>query len=216
MNCYDRVNHSYAALTLQAFGVPQSAVLTMISALSHMQFSIRTAFGESPVLYGGSENNPYHGLCQGNGAAPAGWTVIRSANVCRQQRNGHYIPISSAISNTSSDLCTVLYVDDRDLFLLGDDSTTQKLLSRLQKAADCWAGGLSVSGGALKLRKCYNYLVDYVPEKQVWKQTSDLSSTNALYLGNDQIERLSPSAAKRSLGLITCPSGSMLMQRKTL
>lgn len=216
-NCYDRVNHTYAALTLQAFGVPQSAVLSMLSALSHMQFSIRTAFGESPILHVGSSTAPYHGLCQGNGAAPAGWTVISLVNVCRQRSNGHFIPISSAISGTSTDLCAVLYCYDTDLFLLGDDCTTQEdLLSKLQKAVDCWAGGLSVSGGTLKLRKCHNYLVDYVPDRQMWKQTSDLSSAKALYLGEEQIERLSPSDAKRSLGLITCPSGSMHMQMVTL
>ena len=60
-NCYDRVNHTYASLALQAFGVPKSAVQTMLSALTHMQFPIRTAYGESLPLHGGSSSTPYHG-----------------------------------------------------------------------------------------------------------------------------------------------------------
>ena len=114
-NCYDRVNHKYASLALQSFGVPHSAVQTMLSALAHMQFSIRTAYGESQTLHGGSKLIPYHGLCQGNGAAPASWTVISSVNVRRQRAKGFNSPIYSAISRKCTDLCAVLYVDDTDL-----------------------------------------------------------------------------------------------------
>ena len=38
----------------------------MLGAISMMQFSVRTGFGESEIKYGGSTENRYQGLCQGN------------------------------------------------------------------------------------------------------------------------------------------------------
>lgn len=216
-NCYDRVNHAYASLVLQAFGVPYSAVISMLSALSNMQFSIRTGFGESRILHGGSVLSPYHGLCQGNGAAPAAWTVISSVNVGRQRRKGFNFPITSAISGTRTDLCAVLYVDDTDLLLLGDNtSTSDSVLEKLQDAVACWSEGLRASGGALKLKKCFHYLIDYSFSKGKWVQRDMVDSDTQLRLGNQPISRLRTSDGRKSLGLFTCPSGSMTTQKKDI
>ena len=71
-NCYDRVGHRFVTLTCQAMGVGLGPIVSMFSALSYMSFHIRTGFGDSSTTYGGSVQDPYEGLGQGNGTAPAG------------------------------------------------------------------------------------------------------------------------------------------------
>ena len=68
--CYNRVAHAMAALTLQASNVPESSVKCMLQPIRDMEFYIRTGYGESTSYVGGREN-PKQGERQGNGATPA-------------------------------------------------------------------------------------------------------------------------------------------------
>ena len=70
--CYDRIAHAVAALTLRASKVPESSVKCMLQPIRDMEFYILTAFGELDTFAGGA-GNPKQGACQGNGAAPATW-----------------------------------------------------------------------------------------------------------------------------------------------
>jgi len=71
-NCYDRIAHAIASLSLvfQAFGVEQS-----IDAYYNSGDAV---FSEDCVrrLNEVRKEVKYQGLCQGNGAAPAGWAAI--------------------------------------------------------------------------------------------------------------------------------------------
>ena len=51
-NCYDRIAHAMASLVFQAFGVPASAVDSMLSAIENMKFFLRTGFGDSTKFAG--------------------------------------------------------------------------------------------------------------------------------------------------------------------
>ncbi len=43
-NCYKRIAHAMASLVFQAFGVPESAIGLMLSAIENMKFFLRTGF----------------------------------------------------------------------------------------------------------------------------------------------------------------------------
>jgi len=75
-NCYDRIAHAMALLIFQAFGVPTTAVESMLGAIENMKFFLRMGFGDSTSFSGGGISIKTQGLCQGNGATPAGWAVI--------------------------------------------------------------------------------------------------------------------------------------------
>ena len=45
--CYDRIAHAAAALTLRAYKVRQSSVAGMLTPIQSMKYYLRTAFGES-------------------------------------------------------------------------------------------------------------------------------------------------------------------------
>ena len=65
-----------AWLIFQAFGVPTTAVSSMLGAIENMKFFLRTGFGDSTSFSGGGISIKTQGLCKGNGATPAGWAVI--------------------------------------------------------------------------------------------------------------------------------------------
>jgi hypothetical protein len=41
-NCYDRIAHAMSLLVFQAFGVPMTAIKTMLEAIENMKFFLRT------------------------------------------------------------------------------------------------------------------------------------------------------------------------------
>jgi hypothetical protein len=71
-NCYNRIAHAMALLVFQAFGIPVSAIKSMLSAIENMKFFLRTGFGNSTKFAGGGICIKTQGLTQGNGASPAG------------------------------------------------------------------------------------------------------------------------------------------------
>jgi hypothetical protein len=82
-NCYDRIAHPIALLMFQALGVPQEAAVSMLFTIQDMKFFLRTGFGDSKVYAGSTYGKKTQGLCQGNGVAPAGWTVTSIAMLKR-------------------------------------------------------------------------------------------------------------------------------------
>ena len=75
-NCYDSVTHAIASLVLQAYHVPEEVVQSMLSKIEEMKYYLRKTYGDSKNYRGHKISVKFQGLCQGNGAAPAGWAVI--------------------------------------------------------------------------------------------------------------------------------------------
>jgi hypothetical protein len=46
-NSYDRIAHAMALLVFQAFGIPASAIKSMLSAIENMKFFLQTGFSDS-------------------------------------------------------------------------------------------------------------------------------------------------------------------------
>ncbi len=67
-NCYDRIAHAMASLIFQAFGMPTTAIESMLGAIENMKFFLRTDFGDSKTFAEGGISIKMQGLCQGNGA----------------------------------------------------------------------------------------------------------------------------------------------------
>ena len=68
--------HDIGSLVFQAFGVPEEAVKSMLTAIEEMKYFLRTVYGDSTEFAGSKIEIKFLGLCQGSGVAPAGWTVI--------------------------------------------------------------------------------------------------------------------------------------------
>eukprot|EP00957_Ditylum_brightwellii_P074934 5694904-Ditylum_brightwellii.AAC.1 len=57
-------------MSARKWGMPDMAMLCILSTISMMSFNFCTSFSQSTQSYSGNSLNPFQGLCQGNGGAP--------------------------------------------------------------------------------------------------------------------------------------------------
>ena len=224
-NCYDSIAHAIASLVFQAFGVPEEAVESMLTALEEMKYFLRTAYGDSSDFAGSSLSVKFQGLCQGNGAAPAGWAVISITILHAHKGKGHGGHFVCPISNLSGHLAAILFVDDTDILHvnLNKDETVHEAHEALQASVHNWGKLLIGTGGAFKPIKCFFHLISFV-----WK-----ASGKWAYAENEAneeldifvpmpdgtmapIEHLSVAQGKKTLGVFTCPTGCAQAQLKSM
>ena len=117
-NCFDRVAHAVASLIFQAFGVSEHTCAAMLKTIQDMKFFLRTAFGDSKSAAGIRIEVKTQGLCQGNGAAPAGWAVVSIVILRAHKNKGHGATFRCPITKLSAALAAILYVDDSDVIHL--------------------------------------------------------------------------------------------------
>jgi hypothetical protein len=156
-NCYDRIAHAMALLVFQAFGVPTTAIKTMLEAIENMKFFLRMGFGDSTFYVGGGISKKTQGLCQGNRASPAGWAVISICILQAHRRKGHGAKFLCLITNLRQHLLAILYVDDTDILHidLTKDESTDKVHTAIQGNVNSWGNLLIVTGGVLQPNKCF-------------------------------------------------------------
>ncbi len=114
-NCYDRIAHAMASLICQTFGMPTSAIETMLGAIENMRFFLQTGFGDSTEFAGGGVSIKTQGMTQGNGALPAGWAVISICILKVHGKKGHGVKYFCPLTKLTHYLSAILYVDDTDL-----------------------------------------------------------------------------------------------------
>jgi hypothetical protein len=65
-------------------GMPAEPVRSMFETLQKAEHRVRTAYSLSEKMYGKNLEIPYQGVGQRNGAGPAIWAVISSAQLLLQ------------------------------------------------------------------------------------------------------------------------------------
>ena len=216
-NCYDRVAHAVVSLVFRAVGAQLPMTLTMLTAIQQMQFFLRTSFGDSDRAVGARIHLSTQGFMQGNGASPAGWTVVSISILMAHKSQGHGASFLCPVSNTCKDLACILYVDDTDLLQLShsEDATVTDAHSALQSSITSWGNLLIATGGALKPQKCFYYLIGYNWGPQgKWTYaapatTSSLQVTVPQPDGSQvEIQQLSVTTPSTTLGGATTPAGT--------
>ena len=162
-NCYDRAAHVPAALALRAWGIPKHACRLLFTALQTMQYCLRTGFGESSRLYGGTADNPIAGYGQGNGMAPPGFTALSTLVIKAYRRKGHGAHLTSAYTSRLFLLAAVMYVDDTDLTHWGksQEMSDAVLVRHVQDSTTDYGELAQATGGILKQEKCFTYFLTY-------------------------------------------------------
>ena len=209
--CYDRIAHVVASLIYQAFGVFVSAVIVMLSSIQHMKFYLRTGLGESAGFMTAVLGSIIQGLCQGNSAAPAGWSLISAVLVNVYKSLGHGAYFVTPISRKEYDTAGVLYVDDVDLFTMRSNLPIKELWEEVAASTECWTELLTVPGGSGKGEKCFGYLLDYEwDDTGAWyyAPVPDIELNIILPDGSKEGIALLPHTSGRvTLGISTSPDG---------
>ena len=217
-NCYDRINHCFAALLFLCLGVAIGPTKAMLQTIQMMKFYLRTGWGESTRYIGGDPLTILHGMCQGNGAAPSAWLVLSSFLVSIYKSMGYGSRTQAPITRAWLDVMGVLFVDDTDLYIMDECiKSGYDLWDETQEATTAWGKLLIATGGALKPEKCFYYLIDYEwQDDGTWEYTTmvDLPPiTVPLPDGTAApIEQLSAEVAKKTLGIWTNPAGCSITQ----
>lgn len=215
-NCYDRVAHAVASMVFQAFGATEHSTISMLTAIQQMKFFLRTAFGDSNNAVGSRIHLKTQGFMQGNGASPAGWTVVSITILKAHQEQGHGATFHSPVSGVAKNISCILYVDDNDIIHLceGELSTASHAHQAIQESVTTWSNLLIATGGALKPSKCSYYIISYDwDQKGTWRYEpnhtqGNLSVSVTLPDGSRApIQHLSYDTPSVTLGGATCPSG---------
>ena len=136
----------------------------MLYTIEEMKYFLRTAYGDSKNFRGHKISVKFQGLCQGNGAAPAGWAVISITILNTHRKKGHGGKFVCPISQRTGHLAAILFVDNNNLIHIEmyQDQTAAEAHEDLQESVNSWGKLLIASGGSLKPEKCFIYLISFV------------------------------------------------------
>jgi hypothetical protein len=81
----------------------------------YITFSLWTGFGNSAEVVGVTGEIKTQGMCQGNSAASAAWTVTSTAVINAHKKKGHGIRIVTPLTKIELHLAGSLFVDDTNL-----------------------------------------------------------------------------------------------------
>jgi hypothetical protein len=162
-NCYGAVAHPIASIAVQAFGVSPIMVKVMLSVMQTMKFFLRSGYGDSTQPFGGSSEQPYGGLGQGSGAAPSLFSAVSTLMIMAFLQLGHGVQISTTVTGFVFTLAAILYVDDTDVLHRAKSPTMsdEEFFDQVQQATNDWANLAIATGGALKPKKCFWYLIAF-------------------------------------------------------
>ena len=161
-NCYDRIAHVIASV---AFGAEQPATATesMLTTIQEMWCFLRAAYG---VLKRCANSNlelevKYQGLCQGNGAAPAGCAAMSITILMAHKADGHGATFVCPFTFTPSksiDLA-ILFVFADDLDIIHVDMKQRETINEVYAAlAASWNNLLMATGDTLNPDKCFYHM----------------------------------------------------------
>ena len=204
-SCYDRIVHSIVILIARQEGLSLLPLLALFGTIQKMTYFVRTGHGESEGHYGGPQEIPFQGTCQGNGASPAYWLVVSMLMVLVMHKRGHAMSIRYPISDDWLKCMGFLFVDDTDLIVIGDgEEGVEEIRVRQQQSLTSWENVLQFTGGALKAPKCYWYLIDFKWEQGIWSY-ADTANTICKIRGDDgrgyEIRSLPITEANKTMGV---------------
>ena len=226
-SCYDRIVATVALLASHKFGVPSEFCKTVGETLKTMQFSIRTAMGDSTQTYCHSNTTPIHGVGQGGTASPAFWLLVSSILFDCYQRQATGMTMTDPTKTITIKQWLEAIVDDTSLFTnMVHDNDLNNLVRTLEKDSQTWEKFLSASGGCLELSKCFYYVLswtfdekgDAVPMtlEEVNQLTSPIHLQEYDKPNITLIASKSPTEAHKTLGVWKTMDGNVREHTKVL
>jgi hypothetical protein len=205
-----------AFLVFQAFRVPVTAVESMLGTIENMKFFLRTGFGNLTSFAGGGISIQTQGMCQGNGASPAGWAVMSICILNAHGKKGHGTKFICPVTKLEKHLSAILYVDNMDILHidLTQNERVNEVHKRIQESVNSWGNLLIATGGALQPAKCFYSIISFKWDNSAWRYASNESNTELgvsvplLGGGSAGIGHKSVSHAKKTLGAMTSPNGN--------
>lgn len=223
MNNYDRMSHSVGSLAMRALGVPISAIRYLTTSIQNIQHHVRTAYGDSDSFYTGETDNPLQGGGQGNPASPPMWTAITIVVVKILSMYAPGVNIVSSLSLVTLVFTAISYVDDTDLFVVGNtpNEKPESVLQRAKEIIKVWDQSIWATGGVLRPEKCYWYFIGFrcIGSKWLYMTNDDLEGevkVNNQFCQEEVVKRNNPDKAESTLGVHVAVDGNMCEQKRQM
>ena len=221
-SCYDRIILVAAYCSMLKYGIPRAAAQSMCTTIALLEHTIRTAYGDSQLSYGGDEwSRIPHGICQGNGAGPALWACVSSPLFSILKDQGYGAQYSSPISDVKFNLAGFAFVDDADLIqTLPPQATPTALVTKSQEGLTLWEECLRTTGGAIEPSKSDWALIEFQWHEGKWsfrKGKSKHTMTVRDHQGVQKpLKQLRIDRARETLGIWIACDGNHKKQRKEM
>jgi hypothetical protein len=146
-----------ALLVFCSFETSRETTGAMLQTIQDMKIFLRTAFVNLTEFAGLMVDIKTQGLCQSNGAALAGWTVVSIVILNAHKQWGHGTKFLCPICLVHSNLSAILFVDDTNVIHLDMNRRESHLeaLEGLEQSIMSWGKLLIGTGGSLKPSKCW-------------------------------------------------------------
>ena len=133
----------------------------MLTAIEEMKYFLCTAYGDSKEYVGSTIEVKFQGICQGNGAAPAGWAVISITIMDAHKKKGHGCPFLCPITRMEGHLAEILLLDDTDFIHIDmdQDQLVHESHTAIQDSIVNWGKLLISTGGSLKSIKLFYHMI---------------------------------------------------------
>jgi hypothetical protein len=234
---FDTVLHAMSIITCRRLGLPFHACLFMYYLLQHMEFFLLTGFGISSTSFRNDEDPTQtgQGVLQGSSSAAPIYNICTDVSLTTYNRLAQGASFTHPITGQTIQDHTTQYVDDKTEMLninglhnhmpRNPNSTYKR--ERLFEAATTntkiWSSLLWLSGGNLNSSKCFYYYIqprynfkrmntEYIKEKKAPGQLTLFNHATSIATS---MERLEPSIARRTLGVILAPNGDCKQQIRT-
>ena len=234
---FDRVLPALCVVTCRQLGMPKEAQRFFFRILRQMEYTVTTAHGKSTQTYMASGNSaaPGQGVIQGGGASGPNYAsqqhpVLKAyENNCPPAEFYHVSRIQARFRRWASG-----FADDMSLFLNQSgiaprnqsQVTPQRVGEELQNNLTRYEAYFATVGGALNLKKCFYYLVEFIWSGTTWRYKANaeinapqvtVSPTTLDDSGTPQpIAWLEANDAQRTLGSHIAPDGSSAKQLDVL
>ena len=225
--CYDRINHVPAILSLRSIGMPAEPITYRFKTYQETQHYAATAYGISTQTYGGDQRGdqgPVQGVGQGAGDAGGVWNVQSARIVDMVRTKGLVMSFMSVFSYAYVCLMASIFIDDTNQGITAPtcNNPGEDMLKATQEAADTWGKGIERTGGAINQEKSCWYHLDYTlntVRKWIYRKKNDLKGS--LWVTDKDgerklLERKEPHEAVKWLGIYLAPDGNTHQQAKYL
>ncbi len=104
------------------------------------------------------------------------------------------------------------FVDNVDIYITYPSGEGGQVVKQMQDSINMWAGLLRATSGALVPEKCFWYFIHNIWDKGKWQYVRT-KSTQDMHIPDENsqptmIPQLSPSEARRTLGVRLAPDGN--------
>ena len=213
--CFDRMALAIGAIAFMRLGVPRNAIKSLFGTLSSMKHFVRTAHGDSSEYYEGSKSRPLQGGGQGNGAAGPMWIAISIILLSIISTLPINATLTAALSLTTLTISAIMYVDDTDILITAKGNESVDDLNRnAQTIIRKWCRALWISGGCLRPKKCWWYVIDFHWRPNgTWRYKTKVETAGELLIPDENnidqpIVQKDPSEGSEGLGVFLAPDGN--------